>query len=67
LRAHLSARPTLSIPERDAFQLHLTPLNSIPTSLRMERPRQLRAGDDGGGGGGDGFAAGGSGGGAGAV
>jgi hypothetical protein len=31
LPAHLSAHPQLSIPALDAFQLHLTPLNSIPT------------------------------------
>eukprot|EP00982_Pelagococcus_subviridis_P012962 31205-Pelagococcus_subviridis.AAC.7 len=34
----LSVHPSLSIPDRDTFQLHLTPLNSTPTSLRTERP-----------------------------
>ena len=39
LPASLSAQGTsLSIPAIDAFQLHLTPFNSTPTSLRMERP-----------------------------
>jgi len=42
--ACLSAQgPPLSIPALDAFQLHLTPLNSTPTSLRMERPAVQRA------------------------
>ena len=36
----LSAHPSLSIPVLDAFQLQLTPLNSTPTSLRMERPSE---------------------------
>jgi 25S rRNA (cytosine2870-C5)-methyltransferase len=30
--------PSLSIPTLDAFELHLTPLNSTPTFARMERP-----------------------------
>ena len=30
--AHLSARPPVSIPALDAFQLQLTPFNSTPTS-----------------------------------
>ena len=30
--------PPLSIPALDAFQLQLTPVNSTPTSLCMERP-----------------------------
>ena len=35
----ISLRPPLvSIPDRDAFQLQLTPFNSTPTFARMERP-----------------------------
>ena len=43
--ASLRPGPSLSIPALDAFQLHLTPLNSTPTSLCMERPsgRDARA------------------------
>jgi hypothetical protein len=37
----LSVHPSLSIPDRDTFQLHLTPLNSTPTSLRTERPSSV--------------------------
>jgi 16S rRNA (guanine(966)-N(2))-methyltransferase RsmD len=36
--ACLSAHPSLSIPALDAFQLQLTPMNSTPPSLCMERP-----------------------------
>jgi hypothetical protein len=37
--AHLAAQgPSLSIPAIDAFQLHLTPFNSTPTSPCMEWP-----------------------------
>ena len=36
--AHLSAHPSRSIPDLDAFQLQLTPFNSTPTFARMERP-----------------------------
>ena len=43
--------PTVSIPAYDTFQLQLTPLNSTPTSLRMERPGDGFGGDTAGGGG----------------
>ena len=36
--ALLYAHATVSIPTLDAFELHLTPLNSTPTFARMERP-----------------------------
>ena len=42
--AILSAHPTVSIPDLDAFQRQLTPLNSTPTSLRIERRRRTSPG-----------------------
>ena len=63
--AHLSARPSLSIPAIDAFQLHLTPMNSTPT-FASYGPSTLSGGGasvDGsssGGGGGGGAGAGGA-------
>jgi hypothetical protein len=55
LPSSLSAHTTLSIPDRDAFQLHLTPLNSTideaPAAPRVvERPSGMV--EVGGGGGG---------------
>ena len=38
LPSSLSAHTSVSIPALDAFQLHLTPLNSTPIFARMERP-----------------------------
>jgi hypothetical protein len=38
LPSSLFAHPSLSIPDLDAFELQLTPLNSTPTFARMERP-----------------------------
>jgi hypothetical protein len=38
LPSSLSAHPSLSIPALDAIRLQLTPMNSTPTSLCMERP-----------------------------
>ena len=41
LPSSLSAHTSVSIPTHlDAFQLHLTPLNSTPIFARMERPRE---------------------------